>query len=89
MILTKNIDVNRSLNAVIICPDAVSICQSNSTCCLTTNGDYSCCPIENGVCCSDHIHCCPHRYKCDLKIYKCDRGSSTKILEMKPSLTIN
>jgi len=82
MILTKNIDVNRSLNAFIICLDAVSICQSNNTCCLTINGDYSCCPIENDVCCSDHIHCCPHRYKYD-------RAFNAKILEMKSSLTKN
>ncbi|CAF0908773.1 unnamed protein product [Rotaria sp. Silwood1] len=85
-ILTKNIDNDPSSDAVIVCPDGISVCPSTSTCCIAIDGDYSCCPLQEGVCCADHIHCCPEHYKCDLKIFKCDRTFNTNILRMKPSL---
>jgi hypothetical protein len=89
MIFTQNIEVNPSPNGNIICPDAVSVCPSNSTCCIATDGDYSCCPIKEGVCCTDHIHCCPQHYKCDLKIFKCDRVFNSKMLGVEPSIKMN
>ncbi|CAF0907840.1 unnamed protein product [Rotaria sordida] len=89
IILTNNIDTDLSSHAVIVCPDGVSMCPSTSTCCISIDGDYSCCPLEEGVCCSDHIHCCPQHYKCDLKIFKCDRTWKAKLLQMKPSLNKN
>jgi hypothetical protein len=75
-----------SSNKDIICPDAVSVCPADTTCCISTDGDYSCCPIEEGVCCADHLHCCPQHYKCDLKIFKCDRVISAQMLGVQPSL---
>ncbi len=79
-----------SPNKDIICPDAVSVCWANTTCCISTDGDYSCCPIENGVCCDDHIHCCPEHYKCDLKIFKCDHVlSPMPLIKHRPSINKN
>jgi hypothetical protein len=84
MIITENIEDKPSLNSVIVCPDAISECPSNSTCCKSTAGDYSCCPLEDGICCSDGKHCCPNPYKCDLKILQCDRTIYAKMLDLKP-----
>ncbi|CAF0754423.1 unnamed protein product [Adineta ricciae] len=81
----KSIDRNPDLDRVIVCPDGESICPSTSTCCIGQDGDYSCCPVEKGVCCADHIHCCPQHYKCDLKIFKCDRTFNAKFLGIKRS----
>jgi len=89
MVLTNDFKVTSSPNADIICPDAVSVCPVTSTCCISTDGDYSCCPIQDGVCCADHIHCCPQHYKCDLKIFKCDRVFNAAILKNKASLNKN
>ncbi len=89
MIITENIKDKPSLNTVIICPDAVSVCPLNSTCCKSTAGDYSCCPLEYGICCSDGKHCCPRYYMCDLEIFKCNRTINPKMLELKPQLDKN
>ena len=83
IVTSKFIQFNESVNADILCPDAVSICPSTCTCCISTDGDYSCCPIANGVCCQDRIHCCPEHYKCDLHIFKCDRVFEAKKLSMQ------
>ena len=71
-----------------ICPDAITVCDASNTCCISTNGNYSCCPLEDAVCCDDHIHCCPQRYKCHLKIFKCDRSFDGQIHQI-PALKIN
>ncbi len=89
MVFINNHQVTPSPNKDIICPDGVAICDANSTCCISTDGDYSCCPIQAGVCCSDHVHCCPEHYKCDLKIFKCDHIISARILQVQPSLNKN
>ncbi|UJR22139.1 hypothetical protein I4U23_025203 [Adineta vaga] len=89
MVYTDTIEEKSPGNSEIICPDAVSICPSTSTCCISTDGDYSCCPLQDGVCCSDRIHCCPEHYKCDLKIFKCDRVFNAQMLAIKPSLNKN
>ncbi|CAF0803745.1 unnamed protein product [Adineta steineri] len=89
ILFTMNIEEKSEPNKDIICPDAISVCPSNSTCCVSTDGDYSCCPIQEGVCCADHIHCCPSHYKCDLKIFKCDRVFDAKMLEVMPSINKN
>ncbi len=86
MVLSKNIKETPSSNADIICPDAVSVCPVDTTCCISTDGEYSCCPQVDGVCCSDRIHCCPAHYQCDLKIFKCDRSFARKeMLSVQPS----
>ena len=89
MIFTKTTEIKPSPNADIICPDAVSVCPANCTCCVSIDGDYSCCPIELGVCCTDHIHCCPQHYKCDLRIFKCDRIFSATIRGVQPAKKMN
>jgi len=73
LISTRRLKDQPSKNGDIICPDAVSVCSDTSTCCISTDGAYSCCPFQNAVCCDDHVHCCPQAYKCNLKIFKCDR----------------
>ncbi|XP_069760949.1 progranulin-like isoform X2 [Narcine bancroftii] len=55
----------------VICPDGVSECPEGSTCCLVSEEQWGCCPIEKAVCCLDHLHCCPANTKCDLKQSKC------------------
>ncbi|CAF4904019.1 unnamed protein product [Rotaria sp. Silwood1] len=75
-------------NPEIICPDATSLCPSTSTCCLTPDSTWGCCPVEKAVCCSDHEHCCPQHYKCDLHIFKCDHPlfGSINMLKKEASL---
>ncbi|XP_075033396.1 progranulin-like [Mixophyes fleayi] len=46
------------------CGDS-SFCPDKTTCCQLPSGDWGCCPIEQAVCCSDHLHCCPSGYTCD------------------------
>ncbi|XP_058037244.1 progranulin isoform X1 [Ahaetulla prasina] len=50
-----------------ICPGNHSSCPDAATCCLLPTGEYGCCPLQNAVCCSDHLHCCPQGTQCDLK----------------------
>ncbi|KAF5405781.1 hypothetical protein PHET_00725 [Paragonimus heterotremus] len=42
-----------------LCPDMKSFCTGNRTCCPLKGDAYGCCPLDNGVCCSDGLHCCP------------------------------
>ncbi|KAG7282759.1 hypothetical protein CRUP_029967, partial [Coryphaenoides rupestris] len=53
------------------CPDNVTRCSDQTTCCAMVNGSYGCCLMPNAMCCSDHIHCCPEGYNCDLVHSKC------------------
>lgn len=48
----------------VVCPDG-SKCASGQTCCPTTTGEYSCCPLPYAVCCPDKVHCCPNDYACE------------------------
>ncbi|XP_062988916.1 progranulin isoform X2 [Elgaria multicarinata webbii] len=54
-----------------ICPGNQSSCPDIATCCLLPSGHYGCCPLQNAVCCSDHLHCCPQGTMCDLTHSKC------------------
>ncbi|XP_054851333.1 progranulin [Eublepharis macularius] len=54
-----------------ICPNNESTCPDVATCCLLATGQYGCCPLQNAVCCSDHLHCCPQGTACDLTHSKC------------------
>ncbi|XP_054622865.1 granulin b [Dunckerocampus dactyliophorus] len=53
------------------CDESVS-CPGLSTCCRTTGGGWACCPLEQAVCCDDHLHCCPHGKECNLEAETCD-----------------
>ncbi|XP_062600117.1 fibrillin-1-like isoform X5 [Saccostrea cucullata] len=67
----------------VMCPDGASECKDGQTCCLLTSGKYGCCPIQDAVCCSDHIHCCPQGTRCDLQEQKCiGHGESLGIISM-------
>lgn len=54
--------------------DAEHKCPDGDTCCRKTSGTWGCCPIEEAVCCSDHVHCCPKGYTCNLAKGTCDQG---------------
>ena len=61
----------------VVCPDKMSTCQDNQTCCKHWSGSYACCPGNNAVCCSDMKHCCPEGYQCDTSTNTCIRKIST------------
>ncbi|KAF7636446.1 hypothetical protein Mgra_00004034 [Meloidogyne graminicola] len=52
----------------VICPDKNILVQNII---LVVLLDYGCCPAENAVCCSDHLHCCPHGTECDIIESRC------------------
>nr|XP_048685645.1 progranulin isoform X2 [Caretta caretta] len=45
--------------------DEQTSCPEGNTCCRLATGDWGCCPLEEAVCCQDHVHCCPKGYTCD------------------------
>lgn len=53
----------KSTSAVTVCPDNRQ-CPEDSSCCIGSNGQYSCCKYKNAVCCSDGEHCCPEGTLC-------------------------
>ncbi|XP_062893882.1 progranulin-like isoform X1 [Mobula hypostoma] len=62
-------------------------CQSDQTCCKNPLGEWGCCPLPAGVCCSDNIHCCPNGYACDVQAGLCYKGSiSVPLLTKIPSI---
>ena len=71
----------------VICPDGQE-CPGLDTCCINTEGGYSCCPDPNGVCCSDHKHCCPSGYSCDVAHETCNKFSSDCDEETCPNGTV-
>lgn len=55
------------------CDDEMS-CPDGNTCCRLSSGQWGCCPLEQAVCCPDHIHCCPQGYTCDPQGGTCLQG---------------
>ncbi|KAI1896514.1 hypothetical protein AGOR_G00095560 [Albula goreensis] len=55
----------------VICPGGKSRCPDHKTCCQLPSGVYGCCPYQDAVCCSDHLHCCPGGTTCDLERKTC------------------
>ncbi|KAG8446958.1 hypothetical protein GDO86_014410 [Hymenochirus boettgeri] len=53
----------RQTVADVKCDDFAS-CPDKQTCCRLASGEWGCCPIEQAVCCDDHVHCCPPGYTC-------------------------
>uniref|UniRef100_A0A8C9MYV9 Granulin precursor n=1 Tax=Serinus canaria TaxID=9135 RepID=A0A8C9MYV9_SERCA len=45
--------------------DEWTSCPDGNTCCRLSSGAWGCCPLEQAVCCPDHVHCCPQGYTCD------------------------
>ncbi|XP_073539287.1 progranulin isoform X1 [Phyllobates terribilis] len=52
-------------------------CAQGTTCCHTEGGGWACCPLEEAVCCSDHLHCCPSGYTCDVATASCNKPSDS------------
>jgi len=61
------------LNDSIICPDAVTVCLSNTTCCAAYDGAYVCCRFNPGICCGEKRPCCPLDTKCNQTTSSCDK----------------
>uniref|UniRef100_A0A914E253 Granulins domain-containing protein n=1 Tax=Acrobeloides nanus TaxID=290746 RepID=A0A914E253_9BILA len=60
----------------ITCADQRSKCPDHTTCCEMDKGVYGCCPVEDAVCCEDHLHCCPHGTTCDTAEGKCTNSQN-------------
>ncbi|CAF1075057.1 unnamed protein product, partial [Didymodactylos carnosus] len=45
------------------CPTNVT-CVEHQTCCLTNQGLWACCPLEDAICCNDGQTCCQKGEKC-------------------------
>ena len=50
-------------------------CPDGNTCCDQDGGDKVCCPVPNGVCCSN-ARCCPSGSTCTPDGEHCERGGS-------------
>ena len=72
----------------VVCPDEVSECPDNSTCCQLHSGDWRCCPFPKAVCCSDDKHCCPENHTCDITHQLCKKEGRTMLMSLKtPALS--
>ncbi|NXV81522.1 GRN protein, partial [Atlantisia rogersi] len=69
------------------CDDTTS-CPDGSTCCRLSSGAWGCCPMEEAVCCPDHVHCCPQGYTCDPQSSSCleEGGSRLPWVQKTPAL---
>ncbi|XP_074019021.1 progranulin [Numenius arquata] len=69
------------------CDDETS-CPDGNTCCQLSSGAWGCCPLEDAVCCPDHVHCCPQGYTCDPEGGNClqEGGHRRPWLEKTPAL---
>ncbi|CAF0930371.1 unnamed protein product [Didymodactylos carnosus] len=45
------------------CPTNVT-CVDRQTCCLTNQGLWACCPLEDAICCNDGQTCCQKNQQC-------------------------
>ncbi|XP_062363959.1 progranulin isoform X2 [Cinclus cinclus] len=61
----------------VICDEKTS-CPDGSTCCQLSLGTWGCCPLEQAVCCPDHVHCCPQGYTCDPEGGSCLQEGGTR-----------
>ncbi|XP_069733234.1 progranulin isoform X2 [Phaenicophaeus curvirostris] len=68
--------------------DEVTSCPDGNTCCRLASGAWGCCPLEQAVCCEDHIHCCPQGSTCDPEGGTClqEGGSRLPWLRKTPAL---
>ena len=49
------------------CPNKITACPDDSSCCKMSTGGYNCCPLTNAVSCDNDEHCCPSHYTCSVK----------------------
>ncbi|KAM6993893.1 progranulin isoform 2-T2 [Passerculus sandwichensis] len=59
--------------------DETTSCPDGSTCCRMGLGTWGCCPLEQAVCCPDHVHCCPQGYTCDPEKGSCLQGGGSRL----------
>ncbi|XP_068274823.1 progranulin [Nyctibius grandis] len=59
--------------------DEQTSCPDGNTCCRLASGAWGCCPLEEAVCCDDHVHCCPQGYTCDPSGGSCLDGGGTRL----------
>ncbi|KAL4566395.1 hypothetical protein LXL04_030510 [Taraxacum kok-saghyz] len=68
-----------------------SWCSEGETCCCATSVfgicvKWTCCELNNAVCCSDHRHCCPSDYPiCDSDRNLCLKKTSNGTLAIQPN----
>ncbi|XP_066498952.1 granulin a isoform X2 [Hoplias malabaricus] len=67
----------RMISATVASKDNI-ICPDNSSCpaefsCLKLTDKYSCCPVTQGIVCSDGKHCCPSDHDCSIDSTSCVR----------------
>ncbi|KAM3658453.1 progranulin isoform 1-T2 [Ammospiza maritima maritima] len=62
----------------IKCDERTS-CPDGNTCCRLSSGAWGCCPLEQAVCCPDHVHCCPQGYTCDPEGGSCLQGGGSRL----------
>ncbi|KAF1568504.1 hypothetical protein FQV10_0013048, partial [Eudyptes schlegeli] len=68
--------------------DEETSCPDGSTCCRLSSGAWGCCPLEEAVCCPDHVHCCPQGYTCNPEGGSClqEGGHRRPWLQKTPAL---
>ncbi|NXU93359.1 GRN protein, partial [Xiphorhynchus elegans] len=59
--------------------DEETSCPDGNTCCRLSSGAWGCCPLEQAVCCPDHVHCCPQGYTCDPEGGSCLQEGGTSL----------
>lgn len=71
------------------CNDTMA-CATGSTCCKKPDGEWACCPLQQAVCCEDHVHCCPHDTVCNLSEGTCveplDLSLSVPLVKKFPAI---
>ncbi|VDP96272.1 unnamed protein product [Trichobilharzia regenti] len=71
----------RLSTTTVICPDRLSVCSENTTCCPMAHEKWGCCQHPNAICCSDGKHCCPQGSVCDVTHQICKPLNTHQILE--------
>ncbi|KAM9655432.1 LOW QUALITY PROTEIN: progranulin [Morphnus guianensis] len=68
--------------------DEETSCPDGYTCCQLSSGAWGCCPLEEAVCCPDHIHCCPQGHTCDPVTGRClqEGGGHLPWVQKTPAL---
>ncbi|KAG5832945.1 hypothetical protein ANANG_G00296590 [Anguilla anguilla] len=62
-----------------------TVCADGSRCpseysCLKSHGLYECCPLPQGVSCSDGKHCCPEHHQCGEDGHTCIEAEAVQAL---------